>query len=109
MLLKKKRKRGRPLLSWRQCIKQDLKRFQLEHTLMTSTYYLDNAQIQLENNFVITDTKWKEEKKHKELQNIGKSILFLFNFYCYCSSYITNLIMRIEIGLMQCNVGGCAR
>ena len=96
MLLKKKRKRGRPLLSWRQCIKQDLKRFQLEHTLLTNTYNPDNAQTQLENSFLITDAKWKEEKRHEEMQNIGNSILFFYLFFIV----LNNLIMRMEIGVM---------
>ena len=60
-----KRKKGRPLLSWRQCIQLDLKKSQLEHTLLTDTYNPDNAQIQLENNFLITDTNGKNKKDMK--------------------------------------------
>ena len=73
-----KQKRGRPLLSWRQCIKQDLKKFRLEHTLLTDTYNPNDVQFQLENNFLTADTIWKEEKKarrHAKHRNLNFILL----------------------------------
>ena len=68
-----KRKPGRPLLSWRQAIAQDIKKFNLQHILMSDNYPQNSrrGQYQLEQIF------WTIDKQQKDVMRSQKNkILF---------------------------------
>ena len=61
------RKSGRPLLSWRQSITQDIKTFKLQDIMFTDDYPSNTVrgQSRLLKAFWLTDDEWKDDLRKK--------------------------------------------
>jgi len=71
------RKKGRPLLSWRQAISQDIKAFHLEHIYTLSECDQIKQLSQTPLHLEIADMEWKQTVKQKKLTKNTKSKLIL--------------------------------
>jgi len=72
-----KRKKGRPLLSWRQAISQDIKAFHLEHIYTLSECDQIKQLSQTPLHLEIADMEWKQTVQQKKLTKNTKSKLIL--------------------------------
>ena len=72
-----KRKKGRPLLSWRQAISQDIKAFHLEHIYTLSECDQIKQLSQTPLHLEIADMEWKQTVTQKKLTKNTKSKLIL--------------------------------